>query len=314
MENLETIAPMATTGSPIVTFKKLFLPSAAIQNFYIMGSPTAGNEIYVTQRKAKDTYLSRCIIQSDKTAVCVDYAILVDYGHGESLEVNTYGGVTYIWLGYSAHDDYPKYYWARQVARVQYVKTNTAVGSTPAETTVTGRKSLNNMRRATSDGTPLEVGEIKRVAVAIADGSDRIGFRVQLKSDNIYYCIYDLSDVNAHLSNMSTTSTSMENMTAAWKATVPCNVLPNGSFQGFDMTGVGTGNKFLYLIGGGSGDTPKINKVLYTNGGNYTNEGTTTITNTTLEVEGIQILGNYLYFALDSGASDTTSIYRITTP
>jgi hypothetical protein len=292
----------------------------ALQNFYMVGS-----EIYVTQRKDDDTYLSRCEITgtgSSTIAACRDYVILEGYGHGESLEVNTYDGDTYIWVGANANTSYTSYYWATGVKRIEYIKTSN-VTNTPILAQLGTVRTLNNMNCATADGSSL--GTVKRVSVAIADGSDRIGFRIELTNNDIYYSIYDLSDVNVYMDSNVTSSMSENTLKSACKSTFKCNVAPNNSYQGHDMVGVGTNNKFLYLIGGNAGEQPKISKLLYTNNsstinvisGSYTVNSTTTVTNVgNYEVEGIKISGSNLYFALNTGSDEaySTVLYKITTP
>lgn len=266
------------------------LPSTkAIQNF----DYASKNEVFVTQRKDGDTYLSRCIIYDNGKAERKDYIVLKNYGHGESIEVIKENGKTYIWIGNTANElENPNgktYYWSKDISRIEYVvdpscKTKARVGEV---------KTITNIENVSSSPE----GKAFRSAVAIADGNDRICFRTQIdnSSRSTYYGVYKLSEINKVLNSTTKTKINMSTFASSKVSYFKNLKCPNGSFQGFDITGVGSNNKFLYIYGGAEGETPTIYKYLYTNGGNYTHVKTIKIKGSyvgKLEAEGIKVETN----------------------
>ena len=261
----------------------------AIQNFDY-GSK---NEVFITQREGKNTYLSRCIISNDGKAYLKDYIILKDYGHGESIEVIKENGKTYIWIGNTVNEkpnpNGTVYYWSKDISRIEYVVDSSY--STGAK--VGDIKTITNIENASSS----PAGKAFRTAVAIADGSDRICFRTQIdnSSRSTYYGVYKLSEINKVLNSTSQSKINMSTFKSSQVSYFKDLKSPNGSFQGFDITGVGSNNKFLYIYGGAEGQTPTIYKYLYTNGGNYTHVKTIQIKGSyvgKLEAEGIKVETN----------------------
>ena len=261
----------------------------AIQNFDY-GSK---NEVFITQREGKNTYLSRCIISNDGKAYLKDYIILKDYGHGESIEVIKENGKTYIWIGNTVNEkpnpNGKVYYWSKDISRIEYVVDSSY--STGAK--VGDIKTITNIENVSSSPD----GKAFRTAVAIADGSDRICFRTQIdnSSRSTYYGVYKLSEINKVLNSTSQSKINMSTFKSSQVSYFKDLKSPNGSFQGFDITGVGSNNKFLYIYGGAEGQTPTIYKYLYTNGGNYTHVKTIQIKGSyvgKLEAEGIKVETN----------------------
>ncbi|GIN86916.1 hypothetical protein J6TS2_33020 [Heyndrickxia sporothermodurans] len=261
--------------------------NAAIQSFDYGDK----NEVFFTQRVAGDdpkirdtTLLSRCTISNGKCTV-KDYVKLKGFGHGESLEVIKESGKTYIWIGSGANskDDNR---WSTNISLIEY-KINSAK-ATGAE--VTNVKTIKNLAKV----APEKSGTAYRSAVAIADGSDRICFRIQIgtSASDTYYAVYKLSEVTNALRASSTNSINIYDINKLQLTHFTGVARPNNSFQGFDITGVGSGNKFLYLFGGAAGQTPTIYKYSYTNGGNFEHVKTIKIKGSyvgTLEAEGIKV-------------------------
>ncbi|MBL5767064.1 class III bacteriocin [Heyndrickxia sporothermodurans] len=261
--------------------------NAAIQSF----DYGENNEVFFTQRIAGDdpkirdtTLLSRCTINNGKCTV-KDYVKLKGFGHGESLEVIKENGKTYIWIGNGANSK-DESRWSTDISLIEY-KINTSK-ATGAE--VLNVKTIKNLAKV----APEKSGTAYRSAVAIADGSDRICFRIQIgtSASNTYYAVYKLSEVTKALRASSTNSINIYDLNKLQLTHFTGVARPNNSFQGFDITGVGSGNKFLYIFGGAAGQTPTIYKYSYTNGGNFTHLKTIKIKGSyvgTLEAEGIKV-------------------------
>lgn len=243
-----------------------------------------GHDILYTQRIGTNTQLSRCQETSAKTCTQLDTVSLPGYGHGESLDVYTSGTHTYAWIGSNHGSVSP--YWSRDASLIEYLPA--ASGSTKASYrvlgTVTGLAAV----------APGHSGEGYRNAVAIADGSDRIAFRSQLDSSaaNTYYGVYKLAALTKALTADSDRRMSIAQLSGYRVSHFKLSTRPNNSFQGFDIKGVGSGQKFLYLFGGAAGQHPTIYKYLYTNGGTLTHVKTYQINGGyvgSLEAEGVKV-------------------------
>ncbi|MGE7878022.1 hypothetical protein [Peribacillus muralis] len=276
--SMTTVASAATTITTTIdrVFEYSGLSSkSAIQNFDYGNK----NEVFVTQRSGEDTILSRCIIEGVKCNV-KDYVVLTKFGHGESLEVIKENDKTYIWIGNTVNSNN----WSTDISLIEYqVDSSISTGAK-----VDNVKTINHLEKITNTS-----GSAFRSAVAIADGNDRICFRVQIgtAASNTYYAVYKLSDVTKAL-KASTGKISIEDLSSKQLTNFTGLARPNNSFQGFDITGVGSGNKFLYLYGGGAGQTPTIFKYSYTNGGNTEHVKTIKIKGSyvgSLEAEGIKV-------------------------
>ena len=258
----------------------------AVQNFDFGNK----NEVFVTQREKQHTYLSRCIISGEK-AFMKDYIILENYGHGESIEVIKENGKTYIWIGNTVNkrpsSNGKTYYWSQDISRIEYiVDPSCSTGAKVGEI-----KTITNMENMSTSPK----GKSFRSAVAIADGSNRICFRTQVDDLNksTYYGVYKLDKINHKLNSTSATKIDInkfKSLQVSYFTNLKC---PNGSFQGFDITGSDSRN--IYIYGGAEGKTPTIYKYSYTDGGKYTHEKTIKIKGSyvgKLEAEGIKVENN----------------------
>ncbi len=81
----------------------------------------AGKDVYIAQQVGEDTRLSRCTRTSTGTCTQRDSVMLRGYGHGESLEVYTKKGRTYIWIG-STSNGIPPYYFSHTISLIEYKK------------------------------------------------------------------------------------------------------------------------------------------------------------------------------------------------
>ncbi|GAF24573.1 hypothetical protein JCM19047_4489 [Bacillus sp. JCM 19047] len=151
------------------------------------------NEVFVTQRVDATTILSRCEV-SGATCNVKDYVELQNFGHGESLEVVKENGKTFIWIGNTANSEISQK-WSTDVSLIEY-KVNPSK-ATGAE--VINVKTIKGLEKV----APNVKGKAYRTAVAIADDSNRMAFRVQIgpAAKDTYYAIYKTSEVTKALRN-----------------------------------------------------------------------------------------------------------------
>ncbi len=186
--------------------------------------------------------------------------------------------------------------WATQIGRMQYI-----AGATIDYTSI---PRLSALHRANKDGKAFDGTGVKRVDAAMS--SDGKTLFIWAKCDTeMQFAFYRTSALNSifdTLENQSSKyiSCGSENVKAACKNSFnsigKAISLPNGSFQGCEIDDSGN----IYIIGGSKYDTPKIRKISYN--GNVLK--TVAITGTEnnpqfvgdAEIEGIQLLGDYLYF------------------
>lgn len=276
-----TAAPVTESTTIERTFQYEGLKSKKAVQTFDYGNK---NEVFVTQRSDSTTILSRCEV-SGATCQVKDYVELANFGHGESLEVIKENGKTFIWIGNTANSEI-SHKWSTDISLIEY-KINDAK---PTGAEVTNVKTIKNLEKV----APSAKGKAYRTAVAIADDSNRIAFRVQIgpAAKDTYYAIYKTSEVTKALRDSPTNTLNIQDLSHLQLTHFTGLARPNNSFQGFDITGVGTGNKYLYLFGGAAGETPTIFKYSYTNGGNFQHLKTIKIKGSyvgSLEAEGIKV-------------------------
>lgn len=216
-----------------------------VQNFYV-----GSTYLYVTQKTGTKTYLSRCKINGD-TATYQDEMTLTNCGHGQTLEYMEYEGKPYFLVG-SKDKEVDGYVWSVQIGVIQYNASKTL--------DYTDMKRFSYMNYANKTATT--VGETKRVAAATSQNNNRIIFRIQTMDNKVMYSIYDRNLLLKKL--LTETNDKKLDMRIATKCCLSSfiqtgsnKVLPNGSFQGIEMTET---NK-IYVSGGGEGQTPQIAKM-----------------------------------------------------
>ncbi len=236
-----------------------------IQNFSRYGS----NIVFLSTYKNDDTYLVRCSL-SGGTLIPLDYVVLSDYGHGESVEITAFNSTTNtytIWLGTTARSTYQ--YWSTEIARIKY--TVNSLAETGA--TFSDEKTITGILNAALDST-TEVDQ--RTAVCVAENDNRICFSTKnVSDDKWYYMIYSLSDINSVLDGNTTGSVTLSSLSAYRKSRFSLDTstdIPFGAFQSEEINGVGTGNKRLFLAGGKTNQDCGVNQYLYTNGNKTTLE------------------------------------------
>lgn len=256
----------------------------AVQNFY-MGS----TYIYITQRVDATTYVSR--LKMDKTkkiATYVDRMTFTNCGHGQSLDMYTYNGVNYMYMGCKA-DTVSGYNWSLQIARIKY-----EAGKTYNYTQLRRFSYMNY-----ANGTAFRMGDTYRVAAAVC--GDTTIFRIQTKnSSKVYYSAYNTTSLNKLLDKTESVDmrTSGAKKAHLWLNTQSGSsiIRPNDSFQGIDFFSKAR----IYLSGGAHGETPQIAKI--NSSGTY--KKLVKVSNVgKLEIEGIQCKDSKVYFLIVPGTT-----------
>ncbi|MFF5794160.1 hypothetical protein ACFY5D_19120 [Paeniglutamicibacter sp. NPDC012692] len=242
----------------------------------------AGKDVYMAQAVGQDTRLSRCTRTATGTCTQKDSVMLKGYGHGESLEVYTKNGRTYVWIG-STSNGIPPYYFSRTISLIQYKKAPS--GSKKASYHRVGM--LKNLAAI----VPGNSGNAIRSNIALADGDDRLAISITVGSSN-YYAVYKTAALTGRMLNAPGQKLSISKAKDLMVSRFKEPARPHGSFQGFDIKGVGTNKKFLYVFGGPVGTSPTIYRYAYTNGGKITHDRTYVIKGVylgSLESEGIKV-------------------------
>ena len=256
----------------------------AVQNFYI-----GSTYIYITQRVDATTYVSRLKMdQANKVANYVDRMTFTNCGHGQSLDMYTYNGVNYMYMGCKSDTD-SGYNWSLQIARIKYEANKTY--------------NYTDLHRFTymnyANGSAFRMGDTYRVAAAVC--GDTTIFRIQTKnSSKVYYSAYNTTSLNKLLdSNKSVDMrTSGAKKAHLWLNTQSGSsiIRPNDSFQGLDFFSKAR----MYLSGGADGDTPQIAKI--NSSGTY--KKLVKISNVgKLEIEGLQCKDSKVYFIIVPGTT-----------
>lgn len=280
----------------------------AIQKTYI-----TSRYVYVLQRVGSNSFLSRCLISGSR-ANYQDGMILKRFGHTQTLEMFQRNGKEYFWVGCNANEDYD-YKWATQLARIQYVPRS--------EIDYTEVYRFTSLSYANSNGT--SIGKIKRADAALSSNGKKLFLWVQDDTGEIQYSYYNAEVLNAKLDTLEKnggskyiafTNNDIKNACyGSFRQSGSDRVLPNGSCQGVEFNDADN----IFIIGGNKNESPKIAKLTGSKS-NYTFSKLVTVTNSALgngangETEGIQLMGDYIYFGIyysDKTDPGRWQIYRI---
>jgi hypothetical protein len=287
------------------------------------------NYIFVSQSIGSTVYLSRCAV-SGTTATYKDQMILKNFGHNQTLEFYTHNNSTYLWIGCKANSD-PAWSvpFTMEVGRIKYQS-----GVTISDYTKITR--LVGLNYANKDGVSFDkiqndevyTDVIQRVDAALSSDKTKLILAVRSVHGHIQYSYYNNETLNNLLdkkeSQTSKYVTFYSNNTLKNACIFSCvqksgsRILPNKSCQGIDFT-----NAYSIYIAGGTGVNynanenknykyvPKIGKMVQNSSGNYTYTTCIKIKNTISgyapEIEGVQIVGDNLYFMLCTTKSDLKS-------
>lgn len=294
-----------------------------IQNFHV--SP---KNIYTTQKSKNsstgllDVYISRCEISSDgKTAVCKDKMILRGFGHNQILTPYSHNGKVYLWIGCKPCLDFSDEQPTIQIGRIQY-----QAGKVYTKYTQICR--FGGLNYANKNCT--SIGAVRRVDAALS--SDKSTLLIAVRSydketgDDKYiaYSCYNNTKLNQALDKVeadpSTNLVVFKDNTTLKNACLFTVIqpkkdapLPRNSCQGLELT-----NTYysIYISGGVWTKYPQIGKMVKSGNG-YIYSSCVTLKNSFFtdrtEIEGLQIFGDYLYFAITgtNGPSTTQYIYSI---
>ena len=274
-----------------------FVPFSDFEDYYIVEG-----EYFFSASREGNTYIIRTQLSSG-IFLPLDFVILDNYGHGESLEITDYNSSTdtyTIWIGEEGNsEDY-----SRHIARIKYhVNSSVPRG---AEVDSSQTKIITGLIDA-AEGTS-GVTEY-RSTVGITSASDnRICFTTRRKVNNvtgIYNMVYDFSNLNSAL-DIASSPIALSNFVSYRKSIFwisKSSAYPNGSFQGEDVSGNGSSGK-LYISGGHTYEDSKINRFAYTESNTFSLDKVYTIKTTTApsghdilnaEIEGIKIINEYSY-------------------
>lgn len=263
-----------------------------------------------------NSYMSRYYVDwNTYSAVYMDCMVLENFGHGQTLEFFSRNGQTYFWVACKdafINEDSPR--WAIQIGRMKYVP-----GATIRYTSI---PRLSSIIHANKNGNFPLSGTIKRTDTALSPDSKTLFIWSKSTTNNMQFSFYDAEKLNKLLDakeNQSSkyiacTSEDVKkaNLSSFTKA-ASSNILPysnidQASFQGADIDN----KKNIYIIGGARGQLPLIHKV--------SSEGTVlkaiTVSGTDNsnspfpqngEPEGIQLLGDSLYFVYYNGSYGVNS-------
>lgn len=316
--------------------------SNTIQNFHIGVA-----YIYITQkhysqaRGEMDVYISRALM-SGNTATVIDCMLLKGFGHNQILTPYDYNGNAYFWIGLKPCPDYTgtSECYATQIGRIQY--------SANREYTSYGQVCRFGYLNYANDSN-TNMGKVKRVDAALSTDKSKllIGVRTYGLNSNgvnedkkIVYSVYDNEVLNQALdvvdSDPTTNLVIFKDNSVVQNAcyyTVVQNgrsnfILPNRSCQGLEFSG----GDSIYISGGAKnvpGTTsyidnykPKICKMIKSGNGypttlvrcvSISGDNLGNIFNDNSEIEGLQLKGDNIYFAITGtyGASTTQNIYSI---
>ncbi len=288
-------ATPGSTGTTTATLEYTIvgLPSNnAIQKTYI-----TSQYVYVLQRVGSDSYLSRCVISGTR-ANYQDCMVLMGFGHTQTLEMFQRNGKEYFWIGCKANEKY-EYKWATQLARIQY--------SPRSQVDYTEVYRFSSLSYANGSGT--SIGKIKRADAALSSNGNKLFLWVQDDTGEIQYSYYDAGVLNAKLDALEksggskyiafTNADIKKACYGSFRQSGSNRVLPNGSCQGVEFNDADN----IFIIGGNQNEAPKIAKLTGSKS-NYTFSKLVTVTNSSLgvgayaETEGIQLKGDYIYFAI----------------
>lgn len=289
------------------------------------------NYVYALEliNKDKDAYL----VRADKptSGYTVDFEngahkmLLSGFGHGQTLEYFSYNNKDYWWIVTKAGDN-QTYHWGTQIGRIQYVD-NTSIDS---YTQVTRLSSLN---RANKNGTSF--GTLLRVDAALnTDDTNGRKLLIFTESDDSphkgQFAYYDNQKLNQALDVAASGSNYIScGSDEVLKAVIDSyeiddvlHYMPNGSIQGLEFSN----GQAIYVSGNQGpsnssgtitlGTVPKIGKALWGKVPNNLTLYNTNWPNGYIEIEGLQLTGDYIYFGLsyhDESSLETTEnrIYRV---
>lgn len=268
--------------------------------------------LYVVQiYRTNDSILTRCSV-SGKKATAIDYMILKDFGHTQTLEPYSFNNKTY-WLttmGYDASLDGTK--WSRQLGRITYTPNKTK------EFKYTSFPRINTLSGANKDGKTT--GPIKRAEVALSSNKKNVLVTVQNTSNNVMYSKYDLKKLNSvfdKLAKDSNKSISATHKDVKNAATTKYFIKkwadakwPQKSNQGVEFSD----GDSIYIAGGNTSSKYPATIAKYS-WSNYSMKEVI-INNTSFkkgtEIEGLQLSGDYIYFGINKDNNQNIAkVFRI---
>ncbi len=317
-----------------------------IQSFYV-----GSKYLYITQTKnKKKVYLTRCTLSDDTvvpTATYKDQMVLENIGKNQILEAYTYNDKMYFWIGCKpnsdSYDGESACNLTLQLGRIQY-----SAGTTISDFTDIVR--FGSLHYANTSGTSFDThvdgnkNVVKRIDAGLSSDKTKLIIATRSGNEKIQYSQYSNTLLNQALDAAENTTSKYvsfyQNDTLKAGCEFSCvqnngeRILPNGGFQGMDVT---SGYYSNYVSGGtgvlfDKGDnvnyaqTPIIAKMVRNSLGGYTYSKAVKITNNLSdytndstylnatkfppEIEGVKIVGDYLYFVLYPTVNDIRGSFQ----
>ena len=305
----DTMAARINVGATALYKASLGTWTHAIQSFYINGS-----EIYICQNYDGITFngqtytgncvlLSRCVL-SGNTFSIVDSMLLRNVGHGQTLDMYTYGGTTYFLISCgAAKADNGDTIWSTQIGRITY-QANTVLDNSSI-------KRLTYLNYSNKNNTSF--GATRRVDAALSSDKTKLLIWKRSQSGSNQFSVYDFAAINQQLSASSGNTVSFQNnatLKNACKFTInnPTN-MPT-SVQGVELSNLADGIHSIYVASGNEAKGQALTITRFNTNGNFKKQVTIVDTgvwgiynrgeysNALAEIEGVKIAGESLQFVL----------------
>jgi hypothetical protein len=268
--------------------------SLPIQTFY-MGS----SYVYIVQKSGSTVYLSRMEYSTDKKeATFKDKMILKKFGHCQTLQYFEWKNKPYFLMtckddgGAHTNEDGRAYYWATELARVQYEPKKSY--------DYMHFKRLCQLSKANTEGTAI--GTPKRCDGALSSDKKTLLVWCKTTQNKMQFARYNLNDVNKALDNsdkMYVSCGSLKEKCLASYTPSANEVFGNvesSSMQGLELNdanntyianGANSKNKYIIKLG----KTAKFSSAIGISNSNL-------VAKTNTEIEGLQLKGDNVYFGI----------------
>lgn len=319
-----------------------------IQSFYV-----GSKYLYITQTEdRKRVYLTRCTLSDDTvvpTATYKDKMVLENIGKNQILEAYTYNDKMYFWIGCKPNPDVysgtKSCDMPMQLGRIQYSAWTTISSYTNiVRFGYLDRANTSGISFATSVSGKSNL--VHRVDAGLSSDKTKIIIATRSCDKKIQYSQYsntflnevlDEAEANGNKFVSFAQNPKLKNGAGCEFSCVQNNgerILPNGGFQGMDVTS----GYYSNYVSGGTGvlfdggnnanyaQTPIIAKMVRNSSGGYTYSKAVKITNNLSdytndstflnatdfppEIEGVKIVGNYLYFVLYPTVNDIRGSFQ----
>lgn len=295
-----------------VTFQKKVFQAFCVDDKYLYA-------IQLNATDLKTNYLRRGLLPTDgsNNVYMTETMTLQEFGHTQTLSLNTYNGHTYLWIGMNnATDKIGDNYWATQLGRVEF-KNGATLKYTECKRLVTlikaNKDASSPFTMVRADGalstTPTGDREDKgKQRLMFITGSSTSATAAELQ-----FSCYNIDTINKLLDEATGNYISCADLTthvvSAYTQKPGVIPFPNGSWQGLEFSDANS----VYIAGGKTGQTLKIVKGDW----RFTTSKTISLSGisepTQAEIEGLQIKGSEILVGIEvhGGSTHPHNIYTI---